>query len=200
MEKAQTQHLPDSRSNCRPQADQPPPHPSTQRGRIRQPVWILDAQGHRFPTSVRFLDLFCCLLPAMKAVVAMRRRPDGQGGKGLVAGSTTSTPNGDDVVNFVVRLFTTLAVADDRPLPAHRTLPWQQVQRERHHPGSILWSVSGSAIKRITAWREGLPLNVSAKLRSEDRPSPPGKVSLERKKNTAFSRRTLFSHSSLWPV
>ncbi len=198
MEKAQTQHLPNSGLNCRPQADQPPPHPSTQRGRIRQPVWILDAQGHSFPTSVRFLDLFCGLLPAMKAVGAMRRRPDGQDGKGLVAWST-STPNGDDVVNFVVRLFTTLAVADDRPLPAHRTLPWQQVQRERHHPGSILWSVSGSAIKRITAWREGLPLTVSSfDLRTGLH--PPGKVSLERKKNTAFSRRTLSPHSSLWPV
>jgi len=53
-------------------------------------------------------------------------------------------------------------------------------------PGSMLCSASGSAIKRINGWREGLPLTVAVKFRSEDGLHPPGKVSLERKKNTAL--------------
>jgi hypothetical protein len=96
------------------------------------------------------LDSLCCLLSAAQAVVTVGRRPDGQDGECLAAGPATSAPNADDVVNFVVRLFAALAVADDRPVSAQRTLPWQQVQRERGHPGSILSSASGSAIKRIT--------------------------------------------------
>jgi hypothetical protein len=97
------------------------------------------------------LDSLCCLLPARKAVVAVGRRPDGQDGECLVAGRATSAPNADDVVNFVVRLFAALAVAYDGPVSAKWALSWQQVQRERGHPGSILFSASGSAIKRITA-------------------------------------------------
>jgi hypothetical protein len=54
-------------------------------------------------------------------------------------------------MNFIVRLFATLAVADDGPVSTQRTPPRQQLQRERGHPGSILSSASGSAIKRITA-------------------------------------------------
>ena len=50
----------------------------------------------------------------------------------------------------------------------------------------MLCSASGSAIKRINGWREGLPLTVAVKFRSEDGLHPPGKVSLERKKNTAL--------------
>jgi hypothetical protein len=40
-------------------------------------------------------------------------------------------------------------MANDRELPANRTSPRQQVQRD--HPGSILSFASGNAIKRITA-------------------------------------------------
>src|ERR1700677_1922219 len=48
-----------------------------------------------------------------------------------------------------------------------------------------LCSASGRAIKRINGWREGLPPTVAVKFRSEGGLHPPGKVSLERKKNTA---------------
>ena len=41
------------------------------------------------------------------------------------------------------------SVADDRAVPANRTSPRQEVQRD--HPGSMLSFASGSAIKRITA-------------------------------------------------
>ena len=51
--------------------------------------------------------------------------------------------------------------------------------------------------KENHGWREGPPLTVSAKFRSEDRPSPSGKVSFKRnKKNTALccQRRPLTRH------
>jgi hypothetical protein len=120
------------------------------------------------------LDALCRLLSAIKAVVAAGRRPRLQDGEGFVARRATTAPNTDDIVNLVVRLFPPLAVADDRAVPTERTPAWQQVQRERSHPGSRLSSASGSAIKRINGWREGLPLTVAAKFRSEDRPSPSG--------------------------
>jgi hypothetical protein len=51
--------------------------------------------------------------------------------------------------------------------------------------------------KENHGWREGLPLTVAAKFRSEDRPSPSGKVSLERKKNTVFRCRSRASLRTL---
>ena len=130
------------------------------------------ARNRLFPTATWLLDALCCLFPAMKAVVAAGRRPDRQDGEGLVARRATTPPETDDIVNFVMRLFAPVAVADDRAVPTERTPAWQQVQRERGHPGSRLSSASGSAIKRINGWREGLPLTVAAKFRSENRPSP----------------------------
>jgi hypothetical protein len=72
----------------------------------------------------------------------------------------------------VVGLAAALAVTDYGAVPAERAKAWQQIERERVHIGSTLSSASGSAIKRINGWREGLPLTVAAKFRSEDRPSP----------------------------
>jgi hypothetical protein len=46
--------------------------------------------------------------------------------------------------------------------PRRRTSPRQEVQWD--HPGSMLSFVSGSAIKRITAGREGLPLVLPARI------------------------------------
>jgi hypothetical protein len=134
-----------------------------QRGWIRQSVRILEVRNRLLPAAILLYDALCYLFPAMKAVVAAGRRPDRQDGEGLVARRATTAPDTDDIVNFVVRLFAPLAVADDRAVPTERTPAWQQVQRERGHPGSRLSSASGSAIKRINGWREGLPLTVAAK-------------------------------------
>ena len=51
----------------------------------------------------------------------------------------------------VVRVFEALSVPDDGPLAAKRAEPREQVQGDLGHPGSVLSSGSGSAIKRITA-------------------------------------------------
>jgi hypothetical protein len=80
-----------------------------------------------------------------------RRRPVGQHREGLVAGATTAPPNPDLLVPFVVRIFEALSVTDDGPLAANRAQPGEQLQRDLGHPGSVLFSGSGSAIKRITA-------------------------------------------------
>jgi len=75
-------------------------------------------------------------------------------------------------MNVIVCLLASLAMADDRSIPAKWAPAGQQGQRKRGHPGSMLSSASGSAIKRINGWREGLPLTVAAKFRSEGWPSP----------------------------
>ena len=143
-----------------------------QRGWIRQSVRILEVWKRLLPAAVLLYDALYYLFPTMKAIVAAGRRPDRQDGEGLVTRRASTPPDTDDVVNFVVRLFVPLAMADDCAVPAERAPAWQQVQRERGHPGSRLSSGSGSAIKRINGWREGLPLTVAAKFRSEGWPSP----------------------------
>jgi hypothetical protein len=60
-----------------------------------------------------------------------------------------SAPSPNAFVPIVVGLAESMAVADDRVVPANRTLSRQEVQRD--HPGSMLSFASGSAIKRITA-------------------------------------------------
>ena len=71
--------------------------------------------------------------------------------KGLAARMTDSASHPDPVVALVVCLLAPLAMADDGIVATQRTPPREQLQRERRHPGSVLSSVSGSAIKRITA-------------------------------------------------
>ena len=83
--------------------------------------------------------------------MTVRHRPSRQDRKCLAARPTPSTPNADDIVDLVVDLFASLAMADYGLVAAKRAPPWQQNQRQRGHPGSILFSASGSAINRITA-------------------------------------------------
>jgi hypothetical protein len=52
---------------------------------------------------------------------------------------------------LVVRQFEALSVTDDGPLTAKRAKPGEQVQWDLGHPGSVVFSGSGSAIKSITA-------------------------------------------------
>jgi hypothetical protein len=117
-----------------------------------------------------------------------------------VAGTTTAPPNPDLLVPFVVCIFEALSVTDDGPLAANRAQPREQFQRDLGHPGSVLFSGSGSAIKRITAgvkagpdrrcqvsiWWLALTLQ--------------GKASSERKKNIAFCLSPADPRSQHWPV
>jgi len=68
-----------------------------------------------------------------------------------MAWPTAAPPNPDLLVPLVVRMFEPLSVTDDGPLAAKRAQPREQFQGDLGHPGSVLFSVSGSAIKRITA-------------------------------------------------
>ena len=129
------------------QASRPPSH--------RRWVWrsrrVCDVGDGSLPGATRLVQQIPRLLPAVEAVVPGRRRPVGQHRKGLVAGATTAPPNPDLLVPFVVRIFEALSVTDDGPLAANRAQPGEQFQRDLGHPGSVLFSGSGSAIKRITA-------------------------------------------------
>ena len=129
------------------QASRPPSH--------RRWVWrsrrVCDVGDGSLPGATRLVQQIPRLLPAVEGVVPGRRRPVGQHRKGLVAGATTAPPNPDLLVPFVVRIFEALSVTDDGPLAANRAQPGEQFQRDLGHPGSVLFSGSGSAIKRITA-------------------------------------------------
>jgi len=52
---------------------------------------------------------------------------------------------------LVVSLFQPSSVTNDGLPTAKRTGPGEKFDRDLGHPGSVLFSVSGSAIKRITA-------------------------------------------------
>lgn len=76
-------------------------------------------------------------------------------------------------------------MTDDGEVAAHRTPARQQSQREDGHPGSILFSFSGSAIKRIKAGVKPRPER-PAKAQSGYGASPSGKIRSNEKKITAF--------------
>jgi len=73
----------------------------------------------------------------------------GQDREGLPARQTDSASHPDAFVPVIVALASAPSMANDRVLVANWTPPRQTVQR--NHPGSMLSSASGSAIKRITA-------------------------------------------------
>ena len=129
------------------QASRPPSH--------RRWVWrsrrVCDVGDGSLPGAIRLVQQLPRLMPAVEGVVPGRRRPVGQHRKCLVAWATTAPANPDPLVPFVVRIFEALSVTDDGPLAANRAQPGEQFQRDLGHPGSVLFSGSGSAIKRITA-------------------------------------------------
>jgi hypothetical protein len=80
---------------------------------------------------------------------------------------TDSASYPDPVVASVVGLLAPLAMADDGIVAAEGTTPREQFYWE----GDLvlrLWQCD----KKNHGWREGRPLTVAAKFRSEDRPSP----------------------------
>jgi hypothetical protein len=129
-------------------------------------------------------DAFTGLLSTTQAEKPGRRQPIGQDREGLTARLTESAPHPNAFLPVVVGLAKPPSMSDDRVVVANRTPPRQKVQRD--YPGSMLSFTSGSAIKRITAGvkaRRDRSLLSFALLAG---PSPSGKVSFERKKNTAF--------------
>ena len=113
-------------------------------------VRLFRVRNRLFPT-IPFAQRFPGLLPAIETVVAVRRRPCGQNREGFPARAAAPAANPDPVVPLIVRLLAPSAVTNDGPIAADGTPSRQQLQRERGHPGSILFSFSGSAIKRIKA-------------------------------------------------
>ena len=122
------------------------------------------------------------LLAAVVAVVARRRRPRGQHGKGLLARRASAAPHPDPTVALVVSLLAPASMADDCVLAADRTSARQLREADLSYPGSALSSVPGSAIKRITAGVKACRWS-HRQVRSGDWPSPSCMDSVERKKN-----------------
>ena len=94
-------------------------------------------------------DPLARLLPAVKAVVPGWTQPIGQNRESLPARLTESAPHPDAFVLVIVALASAPSVSNDRVVVTNWTTPRQAFQR--NHPGSMLSSASGSAIKRITA-------------------------------------------------
>ena len=112
-------------------------------------------------------DALTGLLSATQAEMPRRRQPIGQDRESLAAPIADSASYPDPVVAPVVRLLAPPAMADDGIVAAQETAPREQFQRE----GGLvlrLWQCD----KKNHGWREGRPLTVAAKFRSEDRPSP----------------------------
>jgi hypothetical protein len=89
------------------------------------------------------------LLSAMEGVVPGRRQPIGQDREGLPARLADSAPHPNAFSLVIMGWTEPPSMANDGMVPANRTSPRQQVQRD--HPGSMLSFASGSEIKRITA-------------------------------------------------
>jgi len=94
-------------------------------------------------------DPLASLLPAAKAVVPGWSKPVGQNRESLAARPTESAPYPDAFVLVVVALASAPSMANDRVAATNWATPRQALQR--NHPGWMLFSASGSAIKRITA-------------------------------------------------
>jgi hypothetical protein len=94
-------------------------------------------------------DVLASLLPATQAEWRRRNEPIGQDREGLATRMTDPTPHPNAFALVVVGRAEPPSVADDGIVLANRTPPRQQFQWD--HPGSMLSSASGSAIKRITA-------------------------------------------------
>jgi hypothetical protein len=107
----------DSGLDPAPQADESPFCPSTDGGWIGQTCWVFAVRrgllGH-----IAGGDVLTSLLPAVKAIVAGRRQPIGQDGKGLPAWLTDSAPYPDAFVLVIVRMAEPSSVANDRVIPA----------------------------------------------------------------------------------
>ena len=139
------------------------------------------------------------LLPAAQAEMPRRRQPIGQDREGLPARLTDSAPHPDAFVLVIVGLAEPPSVADDRVVAGKPDIAAAggPAGSPRIDVVFRLWQCD----KENHGWREGPPLTVACQV-SICWPGlhPPGKVSFERKKNTAFRRSAASPHSEHWPV
>jgi len=131
----------------------------TQGAGIRQTGGIFAVSCGLFPSDVDVGAHFVPgSLPAIDAVVAIRKRPDGQNRKRLPAGRASPAANPDPVALRVVRLLAPQSVADDGSVAADGAPSRQQSQRDRRRAGIGLAFRLGQCDKKNQGWREGLPL------------------------------------------
>ena len=153
-------------AKCELQAGAPTldaPEPTANGGAVGHAVRV--AKGWRgLFGAADSLALEAGLFTAVQAVVRVGEGPQGKDGEALSAAGTESAADPDPIVMGVVRLFAPLAVADDGVFAAQGA-PTRQ-PRDRHHPGSDLFSEAGSAIKRITVGVKALPPALLAKKRA----------------------------------
>src|ERR1019366_9322659 len=123
--------------------------------------------------------------------------PVGQDGKGLLAWRADSAPNPGRFTLIVVALAEPPSVTNDGVLPADRTLPRQEGQRD--YPGSMLSFGSGSAIKRITAGvKAAADRRCQVSIWGPAFTLPVKSVSNEKRILLSVARRE--PHSEHWPV
>jgi hypothetical protein len=144
-------------------------------------------------------DALTGLFSATQSERRSRSEPIGQDGECLPAGRTDSASHPNAVVPVIVRVAEAPSMADYRAVLAKGASSREEIQRD--HPGSMLSFASGSAIKRITAGVKARRDRSLLKFRSAG-PGlhPPGKVSFERKKNTALRWRSPALRSESWPT
>jgi hypothetical protein len=179
-ENVQSRCLPQLARQTNPEAKQLP-GPSAHRRWVGQPVWFFGVRNRVFPTGC-FAQRLPGLLPAMETIVPVRRRPCGQDREGFPARPTQPAANPDPLMPPIVRLFAPPSVTDDSSVAADRTASRQMLQWDCSHPGSVLSSASGSAIKRIKAGVKARPFQRPAKVRLDAGLHPPGKDSVSNEK------------------
>ena len=129
-----------------PKAERSLLYPAAQRRWIGQTCRIF-AVGRCLFHGVADSDAFPSLLFTTQAVVPKRNQPVGQDCEGLFALPTKPAPNPQAYMPVIVCLPEPLAMTDDRGSLTNWTPARQAIQR--NYPGSMLSSVSGSAITRI---------------------------------------------------
>jgi len=89
---------------------------------------------------------------------------------------------------LVVRRLAPLSVSDDRRLSTYRTPPRQLLQADPSYPGTVLSSVGGHEIKRITAGVKACRWVLPARIRPVTGLHPPGVFNIKRKKNNSVAQ------------
>jgi len=131
-----------------PDAEQSTVCPSTQRGRIRRPRSVFALRAGLLE-GLPCGNSFTSLLSAKHAEVSGRRQPVWQDCKRRAARRADTAPHPDTLVQLIVGLTKSSAMADDCVAEAQRAAPRQEMEWD--HPASSLSFVAGNAIKRITA-------------------------------------------------
>ena len=124
------------------QAEQSPLCPSAHGRGIRQTGRVF-AVGCGLLGGVAAGDPLAGLLSATQGVVPGRSQPIGQDREGLPAPPTDSAAHPNVFLTVIVSRTERSSAANDRVVPANRTSPRQEVQRD--HPGTTIREQAGRA-------------------------------------------------------